>query len=74
MVHAIVEDSLIFIAAGRERVLGGRLPHLWAALVTVVLGAVVTAAVRRWGPGRPTAVDRREGRPIMLTKSIDFVT
>ena len=27
MVHAIVEDSLIFIALGREHLLGGRLPH-----------------------------------------------
>ncbi len=52
MVHAIVEDSLIFIALGAGVFWVVVYRTAWAALVTVILGAVGTAAVRRWGPGR----------------------
>jgi hypothetical protein len=56
MVHAIVEDSLIVISLGASFFWVVVYRTLWAALVTVVLGAVVTATVRRWGtprlPGR----------------------
>ncbi len=48
MVHAIVEDSLIFIALGASVLWVVVYRTLWAALVTLVLGAVVTALVRRW--------------------------
>ena len=48
MVHAIVEDSLVFIALGASVfwVVGFRI--LWAALVTLALTAVATVIVRRW--------------------------
>ena len=49
MVHAIFEDSLIFIALGASVFWVVVYRTLWAALVTLVLGAVVTALVRRWG-------------------------
>ncbi len=49
MVHAIVEDSLIFIALGASVFWVVVYRTLWAGLVTLVLGAVVTALVRRWG-------------------------
>jgi hypothetical protein len=52
MVHAIVEDSLIFISLGAGAFWVVVYRTAWAALVTVILGAVGTAAVRRWGPGR----------------------
>lgn len=48
MVHAIVEDSLIFISLGASVFWVVVYRTLWAALVTLVLGAVVTAFVRRW--------------------------
>jgi hypothetical protein len=48
MVHAIVEDSLIFISLGASVFWVVVYRTLWAALVTLVLGAVVTALVRRW--------------------------
>ncbi len=48
MVHAIAEDSLIFIALGASAVwiVGFRI--VWAALVTLALTAVATLIVRRW--------------------------
>jgi len=52
MVHAIVEDSLIFISLGAGVFWVVVYRTAWAALVTVILGAVVTAGVRRWGAGR----------------------
>jgi MFS family permease len=52
MVHAIVEDSLVFIALGASFFWVVVYRTLWAALVTVVLGAVVTASVRRWRTGK----------------------
>jgi hypothetical protein len=56
MVHAVVEDSLIFIAigAGALWIVGYRL--VWAALVTVVLGAVAVALVERARARRPPSV------------------
>ena len=47
-VHAIAEDSLIFIALGASAVwiVGFRI--VWAALVTLALTAVATLVVRRW--------------------------
>ena len=47
MVHAIVEDSLVFIAVGASVfwIVAYRL--VWAAAVTVVLGAVAAAVVDR---------------------------
>lgn len=47
MVHAIVEDSLVFIALGASVVWVVVYRIMWAALVTVALGAVVGVAVRR---------------------------
>jgi hypothetical protein len=47
MVHAIVEDSLVFIAVGASAVWVVGFRMVWAALVTVVIGAAVTAFVRR---------------------------
>ncbi len=48
MVHAIAEDSLVFIALGASAIwiVGFRI--LWAALVTLALTAVATLVVRRW--------------------------
>jgi len=51
MVHAIVEDSLVFIALGASVFWVVVYRTFWAALVTVVLGVVATAAVRRWEAG-----------------------
>jgi len=51
-VHAIVEDSLVFIALGAAAlwVIGFRL--VWATVVTALLGAVAAVAARRgWGRG-----------------------
>lgn len=47
LVHAIVEDSLILFAVGASLIwiVGFRI--LWAALVTLVVGAAATAVVRR---------------------------
>lgn len=47
MVHAIVEDTLIFLALGASFVwiVGFRI--VWAALVTLALTAVATALLRR---------------------------
>ena len=47
MVHSIVEDSLIMFAVGASLVwiVGFRI--LWAALITLVIGAAATAWVRR---------------------------
>ena len=47
MVHAIVEDSLVFIALGASTfwIVGYRI--VWAALVTLALTAVATAVLRR---------------------------
>ena len=49
-VHAIVEDSLVFIAVGAAAlwVVGFRL--VWAAAATALLGAVAAAAARRVAP------------------------
>jgi hypothetical protein len=52
MVHAIVEDSMIFIALGASAFWIVVYRTAWAALVTVVLGAVVTAGVRRHRTGK----------------------
>ena len=52
MVHAIVEDSLIFVALGAGVFWIVVYRTLWAALVTVILGAIVTAGVRRWRNGK----------------------
>lgn len=65
MVHAIVEDSLIFIALGAGIFWIVVYRTAWAALLTLLLGAVVTAAVRRWGAeadgrDRPAAAGRRK--------------
>jgi hypothetical protein len=51
MVHAIVEDSLIFIALGASTfwVVGYRIA--WAALVTLLLTAAATAVLRRRSAG-----------------------
>ena len=48
MVHAIAEDSLVFIALGASIfwVIAYRI--VWAALVTLALTAVATLVVRRW--------------------------
>jgi len=55
-VHAVIEDSLVFIAVGASLawVVGFRL--LWAVAVTAVLGAVASALVRR-RPGKEDIVD-----------------
>ena len=57
-VHAIVEDSLVFIAVGAAAlwVVGFRL--LWAAAATALLGAVAAAAARR----RARRRGERDGR------------
>ena len=47
MVHAIVEDSLVFIALGASFVWVVVYRIVWAAAVTLVLGAVATALVAR---------------------------
>jgi hypothetical protein len=47
MVHAIVEDSLIFIAIGASVFWTVAYRLVWAAAVTVVLGAVAVAVVER---------------------------
>jgi len=47
MVHAIVEDSLIFIAVGAGWFWVVVFRTFWAAAVTLVLGAAATAFVRR---------------------------
>jgi hypothetical protein len=47
MVHAIVEDSLIFLALGAAFVWVVLYRIVWAALVTVVLTAVATIVHRR---------------------------
>ncbi len=59
MVHAIVEDSLIFIALGASVlwIVGFRI--VWAALVTLALTAAATAVLRRRAPegSRPDSHD-----------------
>ena len=47
MVHAIVEDSLILIAVGAGALWVIVFRTVWAAAVTLALGAVATAWVRR---------------------------
>jgi hypothetical protein len=47
MVHAIVEDSLVFIAIGASAIWVVGFRMVWAALVTIVIGAAATAYVRR---------------------------
>ncbi len=47
MVHAIVEDSLIFVAIGASVVWVVVYRLVWAAAVTVVLGALAVAVVER---------------------------
>lgn len=47
MVHAIAEDSLIFIALGASVFWVVVYRTAWAALVTVALGALATGVVRR---------------------------
>jgi hypothetical protein len=56
MVHAIVEDSVIFISLGASVLWVVVYRAVWAALVTVILGAVAGATVR-WR-GRRQADDR----------------
>jgi hypothetical protein len=55
-VHAVIEDSLVFIAVGASVawVIGYRL--VWAVAVSAVVGAVVSAVVRR-RQGRGDIVD-----------------
>jgi hypothetical protein len=48
MVHAIFEDSLIFITLGASVFWIVIYRTAWAALVTLALGAIVTILVRRW--------------------------
>jgi hypothetical protein len=48
MVHAIVEDSLIFIALGASVIWVVAFRIVWAALATLALTAVATVVVRRW--------------------------
>jgi len=47
-VHALIEDSLVFIAVGASVawVVGFRL--VWAVAVTAVLGTLASALLRRW--------------------------
>ncbi len=47
MVHAIVEDSLVFVAVGASAIWVFGFRMVWAGLVTIVVGAVATAYVRR---------------------------
>jgi hypothetical protein len=47
MVHAIVEDSLVFVAIGASAVWVFGFRMLWGGLVTFVVGAAATAYVRR---------------------------
>lgn len=47
MVHAVVEDSLVFIAIGASAIWVVGFRMVWAALVTLVIGAAATAYVRR---------------------------
>ncbi len=60
MVHAVVEDSLIFIALGASAFWVVVYRALWAALVTMALGALATAVVRR--RRRRRAAPSGEGR------------
>jgi len=48
MVHAIAEDSLVFIALGASFLWVVVFRIAWAALVTLALTAVATMIVRRW--------------------------
>jgi hypothetical protein len=52
MVHAIVEDSLVFIAIGASAAWIVLYRLAWAGVVTVVLGAVAVAFVERRRRGR----------------------
>ena len=53
MVHAVVEDSLIFIAVGASVFWVVVYRCVWAAVVTVLLGAVAVAFVDRRRARRP---------------------
>jgi len=53
MVHAVVEDSLIFIAVGASAFWIVVYRCVWAAAVTVVLGAAAVAFVERRRSRRP---------------------
>lgn len=59
MVHAIVEDSLVLVALGAGVFWVVVYRTAWAALVTVVLGALATAVARRRAARRRSA---QEGR------------
>ncbi len=48
MVHAIVEDSLIFLALGASFFWVVVYRVAWAALVTLALTALATVVLRRW--------------------------
>src|SRR5665647_676137 len=48
MVHAIAEDSLVFIALGASVFWVVAYRIVWAALVTLALTAVATVVVRSW--------------------------
>jgi hypothetical protein len=50
MVHAIVEDSLIFIALGASFLWVVVYRIFWAALVTLILTAVASFVLRRFRP------------------------
>lgn len=60
MVHAIVEDSLIFIALGASVFWVVAYRILWAALVTLALTALATHWLRRRGRAGPPPLS---GRP-----------
>jgi hypothetical protein len=57
MVHAVIEDSLIFIALGASAVWIVGFRMIWAVLVTIVLGAVAAALVRRFRRPVPSRRD-----------------
>lgn len=61
MVHAIVEDSLIFIALGASVLWVVVYRIVWAAIVTLALTAVATFWLRRWREAGPAPQPPRDG-------------